>query len=258
VTVLAQLSDPHIDLGPGDAGSAEALAAAVDAVLRLAPAPDAVLVSGDLTNGSDARSYERVRELLAPLTMPVHVLPGNHDDREALRAWFTEDTLAGAHGDPFRYAVRCGLLRLVVCDSTIPGRDDGRLDAGALAWLERELEAEPDVPTIVAMHHTPLLTGIGAMDAIGLPAADRDALGAVLARFGQVRRVVGGHVHRGCFGVLGGCPVFACPSTHLQLRLDPDGREIALEPAPPSFALHTVLAGGAVVTLVQPVASGGG
>jgi 3',5'-cyclic-AMP phosphodiesterase len=255
VTVLAQLSDPHIGFGPGDTGSAEALASAVDAVLRIDPAPDAVLVSGDLTNGSDARSYERVRELLAPLPMPVHVLPGNHDDREALRAWFTEDTLAGAHGDPFHYAVRCGAVRLVVCDTTVPGRADGRLDAGALAWLEHELAAEPDVPTIVAMHHAPLLTGIAPMDAIGLPAADRDALGSVLARFGQVRRVAGGHVHCACFGVLGGCPVFACPSTHLHLRYD-TGPDIDLEPAPPAFALHTVLAGGEVVTVVQPVGSG--
>jgi Icc protein len=255
VTVLAQLSDPHVEVGPGDTGSAEALATAVDAVLALDPAPDAVLVSGDLTNLSDARSYERVRELLAPLPMPVHVLPGNHDDREALRAWFTDDTVAGAHRDPFHYTVRCGEARLVMCDTTQPGRDDGRLGAEAFAWLERELAAEPAMPTIVAMHHAPLLTGIAAMDAIGLPEADRDALGSLLERFASVRRVVAGHVHRACFGVLGGCPVFACPSTHLQVRLHP-GPEIVLEPAPPSFALHAVLAGGEVVTLVQPVGSG--
>jgi 3',5'-cyclic-AMP phosphodiesterase len=255
VTVLAQLSDPHVEVGPGDTGSAEALAAAVEAVLRLDPLPDAVLVSGDLTNLSDARSYERVRELLAPLSMPVHVLPGNHDDREALRAWFTDDPVAGASDDPFQYALRCGVLRLVVCDTTVPGRDDGRLDAGALAWLSGALAAEPDVPTIVAMHHAPLLTGIAAMDALGLPEADREALGSVLARFPCVRRVVSGHVHRGCFGVLGGCPVFACPSTHLQVRLS-GGPELELEAAPPSFALHVVLAGGEVVTLVQPVRSG--
>jgi Icc protein len=255
LTLIAQLSDPHVDVGPDDAGSAEALAAAVAAVLKLDPAPDAVLVSGDLTHRSDARSYERVRELLAPFTMPVHVLPGNHDDREALRAWFTDDAVAGAHSDPFQYVVRCGVVRLVVCDTTQPGREDGRLDAGALAWLERELAAEPGVPTIVAMHHAPLLTGIGPMDAIGLPASDRSALGDVLARFPAVRRVVAGHVHRACFGLLGGCPVFACPSTHLQVRLD-TGPELVLEPAPPAFALHAVGAGGEVVTLVQPVASG--
>jgi Icc protein len=255
VTVLAQLSDPHVEVGPGDSASASALGAAVDAVLALDPAPDAVLVSGDLTNLSDARSYERVRELLAPLPMPVHVLPGNHDDREALRAWFTEDTLAGASRDPFHYAVRCGGLRLVVCDTTVPGRDDGRLDERALTWLSDQLAVEPDVPTIVAMHHAPLLTGIGAMDAIGLPAADRDALASLLRRFACVRRVVGGHVHRASFGMLGAVPVFACPSTHLQVRWK-GGAEIALEPAPPAFALHVVLGGGEVATVVQPVGSG--
>jgi 3',5'-cyclic-AMP phosphodiesterase len=256
LTVIAQLSDPHVDVGPGDAGSAEALAAAVGAVLQLDPAPDAVLVSGDLTNCSDARSYERVRELLAPFSMPVHVLPGNHDDREALRTWFTDDPVSGAHGAPFQYALRCGDVRLVVCDTTVPGRDDGRLDAGARAWLERELAAEPAVPTIVAMHHAPLLTGIGAMDAIGLPEADRAALADLLRGCPQVRRVVAGHVHRACFGVLGGCGVFACPSTHLQVRWDPAEPRIVLDPAPPSYGLHTVLAGGDVVTLVQPVGSG--
>ena len=255
MTVLAQLSDPHVEVGPGDSPSALALAAAVDAVLALDPAPDGVLVSGDLTNGGDARSYERVRELLAPLRMPVHVMPGNHDDREALRAWFTEDTLAGASQDPFHYAVRCGVLRLVVCDTTVPGRDDGRLDAGALAWLSDELAAERDVPTIVAMHHPPLLTGIPAMDAVGLRESDREALSGVLRRFACVRRVVGGHVHRASFGMLGAVPVFACPSTHLQVRWH-GGAALALEPAPPAFALHVVLAGGDVVTLVQPVGSG--
>ena len=40
--MLAQLSDPHVDVGPGDTGSAAALAAAVRAVLSLDPAPDAV------------------------------------------------------------------------------------------------------------------------------------------------------------------------------------------------------------------------
>jgi Icc protein len=256
LTVIAQLSDPHVDVGPDEPGSCEALAAAVDAVVRLDPAPDAVLVSGDLTNRSDAASYERVRELLAPLAMPVHVLPGNHDDREALRTWFTDDPVDGAHGAPFQYALRCGDVRLVVCDTTVRGRDDGRLDAGTLAWLEGELAAEPSVPTIVAMHHAPLLTGIRAMDALGLPEADRAGLADLLHRSPQVRRVVAGHVHRGCFGLLGGCGVFACPSTHLQVRWDPGGADIVLEPAPPSYALHAVHDGGEVVTLVQPVRSG--
>jgi len=59
LALLAQLSDPHVDLGPGDTGSAEALAATVRAMMALDPAPDAVLVSGDLTNVADARLSEQ-------------------------------------------------------------------------------------------------------------------------------------------------------------------------------------------------------
>ena len=257
MTLLAQLSDPHIDVGPGDSGSAEALAAAVRAVLRLDPPPDVVLVTGDLTNHSDARSYERVRELLAPLAMPVHVLPGNHDDREALRAWFTEDRAAGGHGAAFQYAVRCGGVRVIVCDTTQPGRDDGRLDAGARAWLESQLAADPSSPAVVVMHHPPLVTGITALDALGLAAEDRAALGGLLARFPQVRRVIAGHVHRAAFGVLGGCAVVTCPSTHLEARLEIGGSEIVLEPGAPGFALHVLLDDGEMVSHVQPVAASG-
>jgi 3',5'-cyclic-AMP phosphodiesterase len=253
LTLIAQLSDPHVDVGPDGAGSAEALGAAVQAVLGLDPLPDALLVSGDLTNRSDARSYERVRDLLAPLRMPVHVMPGNHDDREALRAWFTDDAVAGAHSDPFQYAVRCGGVRLVVCDTTQPESASGRLDAGALAWLEAQLIAEPAVATIVAMHHAPLLTGLTAMDAIGLPEADRSRLADVLARHGQVRRVVAGHVHRAALGSVGGRPVFTCPSTWIQGRLDfAHPEELSVVAEPPGFAVHVAVA-GELTTHVQLV-----
>jgi 3',5'-cyclic AMP phosphodiesterase CpdA len=254
VTVLlAQLSDPHVDVADGAGGSVQALAAAVRAVLALRPLPDAVLVSGDLVQHGDPQAYARVRELLAPLPMAVHVLPGNHDDRDAMRACFDEAGAAGAPGGPFRYAVRCGDARLIACDTTQPGRVDGRLDAEALAWLDEQLAAEPAAPAIVAMHHAPLLTGITAFDDLGLPAADRAALGELLARRPQARRVVAGHVHRAVAGVLGGCAVVACPSTDLQARLEIGADELVLEPAPAAFALHVVLDDGEVLSHVQPI-----
>ena len=85
MTVLAQLSDPHLRVGADDRGAARALETAVAAVLDLRPAPDAVLVSGDLGERGEPDEYSRARELLAPLPMPVHVLAGNHDDAEAWR-----------------------------------------------------------------------------------------------------------------------------------------------------------------------------
>jgi Icc protein len=257
LTVLAQLSDPHVEVGTGDDGSSDALAAAVLAVLRLAPLPDAVLMSGDVTNDGDAPSYTRARELLGALPMPVHVLPGNHDDRGALRAEFggADAGSAGSGGsgaEPYRWAVACGGLRVVGCDSTVPGAPGGAFDAEACAWLSDTLAEDRSTPTIVALHHPPMRIGIAELDDIRVPAADAEALGAVLARSPQVRRVVCGHVHRGAVGALGGLPVFACPSVFLQARLDLAGGKIDLIPGAPVIGVHVLLDDGEVVSHVHP------
>jgi 3',5'-cyclic AMP phosphodiesterase CpdA len=247
--ILAQISDPHVHVGPDDQGSAEALAAALGAVAALDPAPDALLLSGDVTaHGSDPE-YRRVADLLAPLDLPVHVLAGNHDDRAGMR------THLGAPGEgdaPIQYAVAVGGLRLVACDTTVPGVDPGEFGADRLAWLEACLAEDGDTPAIVAMHHPPILTGMPAMDARGLPEADRAAIAELLAGTRQVKRVVSGHVHRALTGESGGRPVFVCPSSHVQLALDLDSDEIALVREPPCFALH-VATGCEVVSHLQPV-----
>lgn len=253
MTLLAQLSDPHVEVGPGDAASAEALAAAVRAVRRLEPAPDAVLVSGDIVNDGDAPSYARAAELLAELELPVHVLPGNHDDRAALRAAFPSTAVHGADDAPYRWAVRCAGLRLVGCDTTVPGSDAGHLDTDTLSWLVRTLEGDP-TPTILAMHHPPIEIGIAALDAIALPDDDRSALGGILETAPQIRRVVCGHVHRAAAGELGGVGVFTCPSVYLQARLDLGaGGRIVLEPGGRAFGVHVLRDDERVVSHVAPV-----
>jgi 3',5'-cyclic-AMP phosphodiesterase len=225
--MLAQLSDPHIRLG--DDAPDRALAAAVAAVAALDPAPDAVLVSGDLADTGDPREYARVRELLAPLPMPYHVLPGNHDDVAALEAQF----------GPAEYAVDAGDLRLVAVDSTIPdGPGDGRIPIDRI-----ESQLADGKPTIVAMHHAPLVTGVAARDALGVPREDRAALARLLAEHSEVKRIVTGHLHRTIVGAVGGVPVFTCPGVHLQLELDFKGGEIETNDDPPGYALHVLLDG---------------
>jgi Icc protein len=249
--LLAQLSDPHVN--DDDDRPASALAAAVRSVVALDPAPGAVLVSGDLTEHGSPSEYERVRELLLALTMPVHVLAGNHDDRAALRKSFPlPPAIADDGSEDYHYATRCGPLRLIGCDTTQPGRDDGTFGADRLAWLEARLSEDRDTPTVVAMHHLPLPTGIPAMDAIGLPRADRVAIDELVAAFPHVGMLVAGHVHRAVVGTLGGCAVFACPSTYLQLALDLlEPSRITLEPAPPGFGLHIAVAGELVSHVVR-------
>jgi Icc protein len=239
--ILAQLSDPHMRLGEGGAEAEASLAAGVAAVLELRPHPDAVLVSGDLADTAAPEEYGIVREALARLPMPVHVLGGNHDDRDALREFFPVE------GDgEYRYVAEVGGVRLVVCDSTVPGRPEGRLD---VEWLEAQLDA-PRV--VVAMHHPPFPLGMPALDEIALGAQDTVALAALLERSPQVLRLVCGHTHRAAFATIGGCGVFSCPGVHLTAALEIGAPGYRVVAEPPAFALHVALE-GAVTTHVQPI-----
>ena len=105
---------------------------------------------------------------------------------------------------------------------------------------------------MLALHHPPLTAGIPAFDEIGLPAADRRALGKVVEAHPQVRRIVAGHVHRAVSGELAGRSVLAVTSTYVQARLDFTAEEIQLTAEPAGFAVYAWL-DGELVSHVQPV-----
>jgi 3',5'-cyclic AMP phosphodiesterase CpdA len=247
--LLAQLSDPHIGATWAGSESVARFAAAIDSVRAIRPQPDAVLVSGDLADHATDEEYEQVRELLEPLQAPLYVLPGNHDDRDALRRHFG---VPGEAGEPVRYSVDLGPLRLVVLDTTRPGEDPGTLDVEQLDWLDSELAAAPEMLTLLAMHHPPLLTGIPLWDELGLPHTDRRALGDVIERYRQVRQLVAGHFHRTMTGELAGRSVLTVPSTYVQARLDFTLQELALAAEPAGFAVHAVV-DSELISHVQPV-----
>ena len=253
--LIAQITDSHVGFGPGDGDSAAALAAAVDAVLAIDPAPVAVLFTGDLTEHGRPQEYERVRELIAPLPMPVHPLVGNHDDRGELRAAFSDHAGVAAATEFVQYTAQCGPVRLVACDTAVSGTGAGSLDGGRLDWLQAELAAGDDSPVIVAMHHPPIATGMYEFDEeIPLAAADRAALSRV---DGRIDLFVAGHIHLTIRGTVGGRPVFVSPSVYLQAELDlRPGARVRLIPDPPGFGLHVHGADPALISHVRPITAG--
>jgi len=248
--LLAQLSDPHIGADWFDDQSVPRLAATVEAVRAVRPQPDAVLVTGDIADHATDEEYEQVQELLAPLGL-LHVLPGNHDDRRALHRNFG---VPGGDGEPVRYSVDLGPLRLIALDTTIPREDPGALGGDQLEWLNAELAAEPERLTVLAMHHPPIVVGVPACDEIGLAASDCLALGEVIKRHQQVRRIVCGHFHSTITGELAGRGVLVAPSTYVQARLDFQAKEIELTAEHPGFVVHAVI-DGELISHVETVRS---
>ena len=220
--IIVQLSDFHVDLcvqtSTGTVDTRERLRQAVARVNVLHPAPDVVLVTGDLVNDGTPAQYAFVKKTLSMLTMPCYVIPGNHDDRETMRRTFADQGYFGSESH---------FLRLVALDTLIPGQDQGELCARRLAWLQACLSEAPDSPTLIFMHHPPFATGIPTFDMIGLRGAP--AMAALIARHSQIAGVICGHVHRSLHTMWCGTVACTTASTSFQYPLDVD-TPAALEP----------------------------
>ena len=123
-------------------------------------------------------------------------------------------------------------------DSTRPGADAGEFDAGRLAWLEEALSADPGTPTLLAMHHPPLVTHVPGLDALALAAGDRAALAEVVGRHPNVILIIAGHVHRAIVGELAGRRVLSAPSTYIGFELDVLAEQLDDVPTPPGYGVH--------------------
>ena len=111
--IPAGLSETSASLGPPSLGSPEARSIWSSKTPR--------------TDFGRAAEYAVLRELIDPLAAlgaPVYLMPGNHDDRDALRRSFPEHRYLG-EGAFVQYAVDVGPLRLLALDTCVHQRSDG-------------------------------------------------------------------------------------------------------------------------------------
>ena len=98
---IAQISDLHIkppgSLAYGRVDTAKALERCVVALNEFNPAPDFVVISGDLADTPTAEEYQYLKRMLGQLKLPFAGIPGNHDF---------------ARVDARRVSVRCLCLRV--------------------------------------------------------------------------------------------------------------------------------------------------
>jgi 3',5'-cyclic AMP phosphodiesterase CpdA len=250
--LIAQLSDLHVrpEGQPANRVVETNMFAerAFRAVAAFSPRPDVVIISGDLADTGLDTEYALCAQLLRRhLTMPVLVIPGNHDRRVAFREGLAH--LPGVGSDPhfIQYVIDAFSVRFVMLDTLVPGADHGELCNRRLAFLEQALAAAPHKPTIIVMHHPPFVCGIDHMDKINL--CDSASFRAILARHPQVERVLCGHHHRPVTARVAGAVVCIAPSAahQVELALTP-GAPGAMVMEPPAFLLHTWIAGEGIVS----------
>jgi 3',5'-cyclic-AMP phosphodiesterase len=241
---LLQISDPHLFADPRGALRGAVTLECLERVLAHATQRrrniDAVLCTGDIVN-DDPGGYAHFARVLGALGKPVYCVPGNHDAADQLRS-------ALAH-PPFQICGQADLgnWRLVLLDSSVPGRTSGRLAPSELQRLREALESS-ERHVMVCVHHQPVNLASRWLDALGIQNAEQ--LFEVLDEYGhgRVRLLCFGHVHQRFDERHRGVRLLATPSTCVQFQ--PLASDFALDTRPPAYRQLTLHADGTVDTEV--------
>ncbi len=200
----------------------------LDAVIALAhresPSPDLILATGDIAQDGSEAAYQAFAHRLESFNCPTAWLPGNHDDVDVLNSVIqgTESAL--------RQRVMGG-WHFIQLDSSVRGKVHGELTENELAFLTSALTGEPDLPTVILLHHHPVDIGCGWMAEIGL--RNRQAFWQVVDRFAQVKIVLWGHIHQEYEGLRKDVRLLATPSTCIQFERG--SRQFSVEALAPGY-----------------------
>lgn len=246
--LLAQLSDTHFNLKPRNAERVERVLAYLAALPRQ---PDAILLTGDITDQGTPAEYEQARTTLHA-EPPLWMLPGNHDDRAALRRILLT---AEPSDEPLNRAMHLDGLTVALLDSTVPGTGGGALAEGTVEWLTDLLRATaPDDAILIALHHPPIPMYSTVVDPIRL--ANPQRLEPIVAADDRILGVLTGHMHSLGTTLFGGKPLVVAPSVASVIggawEVGTPG-DVPIDYAPDPAVLLHVIESGRLTTLLRPV-----
>ncbi|MEU8377888.1 metallophosphoesterase [Streptosporangium sp. NPDC048865] len=166
------------------------------------------------------------------------ICPGNHDERAAFRRHLLGRPETTA---PINQVHRAAGVVIALCDSSVPGRDEGFLEDETLTWLEDTLARTPArVPVLVGFHHPPARLHIPFVDGIRQFGAER--LAAIADRHPNLAAFLRGHAHTAAATVFAGRPLLVAPGVVSTTRLPWEHRahpedHVHLD-RPPALAFH--------------------
>jgi len=193
-----------------------------------------VVITGDLIQDDSAEAYDRFRDLLLPLNMRMHCVPGNHDVRELMRRVCCVP--------PFSYCAteEIGDWLLIGLDSCIADDAGGELTRQELERLSDTVTHSAAKHVMVFLHHPPIPMGSAWLDTVGLRNGDEFLRRA--QSLNRVRLAIFGHVHQAYDAEHEGVRIVATPSTCRQFM--PGSDEFAVDDQPPAYRRITLRADG--------------
>jgi Icc protein len=194
-------SDPHIAADSmmvhGDVNMTENFKIAGREVMGLPQRPAGFFLNGDCAfNSGEVADYSALSGLLKPIRkgqIPICLTLGNHDNRDHFwTALKMEKALPHPVADHQVALVETPHANWIVLDSLEQTLSTpGLLGPAQLDWLAHSLDAHPDKPALVMVHHNPSFFGGHEKTSL----KDTAELLAVLRPRKQVKALIFGHTH---------------------------------------------------------------
>ena len=195
-----------------------------DDIAAMDPPPSFVVHLGDIVHPvpslpTFAQAVERFKAIAAPLQVPLHVVPGNHDVGDKRIDWMPADQVCDDYLAIYRAAfgadfhafdqdgARFVFLNSLLLNSGLPDEERQR------DWLQKQIATAAGRRVFLFMHYPPYVhtpDERGSYDNIDEPA--RGWLLAQIARPG-VEAVFAGHVHNFWYDRIAQADFYMLPST---------------------------------------------
>jgi len=223
------------------------LAAAVAVVRKQVPAPDLIVLGGDLLEDGEHSSYQAVLDLFKDLQAPVHAVLGNHDSLAGFRK-----TAQPPRGPEFPgyYSFDLKGTHFVMLYSACTGKEFGRLEERQLLWLNEDLHRNSQKPVLIFLHHPPFDTGIGWLDKLKL--ANAESFWEIIPPYAHnIQGVFAAHLHLQHTCLHRGVLAASCPAVSFQFSSNADSVRATLSDEPPGFNLIDLVGGSLALRTVR-------
>ena len=206
----------------------------------------AVLSTGDLSQDHSPQSYLDFTTLIKTLNMPCYWLPGNHDLQSVMLPSLLQQGLAQTQ------QIISDHWQIIMLDSQVEGVVYGELTELQLGFLQQALNEYPEKHVLICLHHHVLPVGSKWLDQHILK--NSQPFLDIIESFGNIRAVLGGHVHQACDILHNSIYFMTTPSTCVQFK--PNSDDFALDTKAPGYRYLSLNKDGDISTCIERIEPG--
>jgi len=169
-----------------------------------------IVVSGDISQTNNLKSYQLFKNTLQKLDKPVYCIPGNHDNPQLLKTFFPKTPINNIT------SIEHDNNLILFINTQVKNEQFGQISESNLYEISQLLDAKKQLSAIIVLHHPPVATKSEWMDNIGLKNGP-DFLASV-RQYPNLKLILFGHVHQQIDASFQHVQLCATPSTCYQFK----------------------------------------